>query len=166
MAPLGCVPARRGSGCRVSGSSEGSALPFSNTCAVRFRKSIAQRLRKAAFRAHVLEFVALFLFGASGVGIRDADVPEGVFGKHDLERLADGSLQRFAGFEDFHVQFFARGKGRILHDAIKNDSRDLRGIPGRFRRRFLRQGGHSRKQNDYASIDFQQNSRILTKNSK
>ena len=133
---------------------------------IRFRKSFAKRLRKAAFRTNVLELVALFLLGAGGVGIRDANVPEGIFGEHYTEGRTDGCLQRLARFKDLDVQFFAFGERRILNNAIKDDSRNLCGITDRFRRRFLRQGGHCRKQNDNASINLQQNSRVPIKNSK
>ena len=120
-----------------------------------FREAVAQRLREGAVRPDVLEFVALFLLGARRIGIGDANIPERIFGKHYAERFADRRLQGLPRLEDFHIQLFALGKGRILHDAIENDSRDLRRITGhgiRPRSRFLRQCGHSRQKNNNASI--------------
>ena len=90
-----------------------------------FRKSVAQGLGKGAFCSDVLEFVAFFLLGTSRVGIGDADIPEGIFGKHYAERRAHGGLKRLAGFKNFNVELFAHGKGTVLHHAVEDDARDL-----------------------------------------
>ena len=137
------------------------ALVF-RLCALVY-KSLPQRLRKTSFVARVHELVALFFLGTRRIGIGNANIPESVFGEHDAEWRSDCRLQSLARFQDFHVQLFACSKRRILHDTIKDDSRSLCGILNaglRTIRRFLSQGGNCRKQNDNASIELQQTSRI------
>ena len=90
------VPARRGSGCRVNGRSEGKAFPFRILRSRIYSKAISQRLREAAFATHINEFVAFFLFGTGRIGIRDTDIPERIFRENDTEGGPDRRLQRLA----------------------------------------------------------------------
>ena len=106
------------------------SITRSDIRAVRFRKGLAQRLRETAFGPSVDKFVALFLLGASGIGIGDANVPERIFREDHAEALANNSLDSLSRFENFDVQFFARSKRGILHHAVEDDSRDLRGVSG------------------------------------
>ena len=106
-------------------------------------KSFAERLRELAFRTNVLEFVALFLLGTRRIGIRDADIPEGIFGKDNAEGRADRRLQGFTRFQDFDIQLFVCRKRGIKHDAVKdNPLRRKRIGRKRVRRRFLGKRGH------------------------
>ena len=106
-------------------------------------KSFAERLRELAFCTDILEFVALFLLGSGRVGIRDADIPEGIFGEHDAEGRTDSRLQGFTRFQDFDIQLFALGKGGIQHDTVKENSLRRKRIGRkRVRRRFLGKRGH------------------------